>query len=493
MLILLIACSNLANLVLSRTISRIQELSVRVSLGASRARVLRHLLTDTALVAVLASVGGLLIAHLAGRVAVAVYPEFALLDLSLDRRTMAAAVVGTIFMTAFVGLIPAWTIGKRDLAIAMKDGGEQTSHSLSRVRQRQFLLAIQVAGSCLLLVVTGGVLRTLQRAFTPGFDAENVLVLDLGRENDAPIAYWKNLQDYTAQQPGIESVVLSEARPPGNLHLMRVAPLPGMTFDVARADPDFFRVLRIPFLTGKPFASSDAEGQSIVISRDLAMRLFGTVDVVGRLFPDYGARIVGVVGDVRLGSAERPDRSEVYLPLNHFDQLALLVRARTRADAARLLLSLPKSLRQFDSRIPRISLLTNVAVNTEQRLVGASLSGLSAFALTVACMGIFGVVSYSVALRRKEIGIRLALGARNRSILLLMARQLIWPVALATVVGMIGGLAVVMAFASDRDLFPPEASLVAAAVLMLLASVALSCVLPTLRMLRTADHRILSS
>jgi predicted permease len=497
MLILLIACANLANLVLSRTVSRLQELSVRVSLGASRTRILRHLLTETGLVAVLASCGGLMMAYWGTRIIAVMNPDVAVGDMSLDWRTLAVALAGTIFMTAFVGLLPAWTIGKRDLAIAMKDGAEQTSYSLSKARQRQFLLAAQVTGSCALLVVAGLMLRTLQKEMVPpGFDAENVLAAErLGIEGDTARLYWKNLRDNIAQQPGIESVALSRVRP-GERSVAKVGieGFPGLSFSLARVSPEFFDVMRIPFLTGQPYETSDIEGQAIVLGKNLAMRIFGTVDVVGRVFPNNG-RVAGVVDDIRLRRSEEPDQLEAYAPLDKWGQVVVLARARTSADAGKLAFTLPATLRQVDARIPSIALLQKDLdkVVEEAQVASAILSSLGALALAVACMGIFGVVSYSVALRRKEIGIRLALGALDRSIVVLMMRQLIWPVSLAIIAGLIGGVAVGMVFASEGDFAPVEAPVVFAALLVLLAAIGLACIIPTLRALRHADTRVLSS
>jgi ABC-type antimicrobial peptide transport system permease subunit len=173
----------------------------------------------------------------------------------------------------------------------------------------------------------------------------------------------------------------------------------------------------------------------------------------------------------------------------------ILARARTRADAGGLLFSLPGSLRQLDARVPLVFLWEREVNNevAEAKLISAILSSLGALALAVACMGLFGVVSYAVALRRKEIGIRLALGALDRSIVILMIRQLIWPVSLAIIAGLIGGVAVGVMFASQGDFSSPEAPVVAAALLVLLTAIGLACVLPTLRALRTSDIRVLSS
>jgi predicted permease len=496
MLILLISCSNLANLVLSRTISRLQELSVRVSLGASRTRILRHLLTETGLVAILASGGGLLMAYGGTRIAQVVTGD-TFRDLSLDWRTLAVALAGTIFMTAFVGLLPAWTIGKRDLAIAMKDGGEQTSYSLSRVRQRQFLLAAQVTGSCLLLIVAGSILRTLRDVSTPsGFDARNVIAMErLGIEGNRAQTYWKNLRDNVAQQPGIESVALSTSKPgSGGLSLTEIESLPGVKFNLARVSPEFFQVMRIPFLTGKAYEPSDIEGQSVVLSKSLALQAFGTLDVVGKPFPNNG-RVTGVVDDVRLTQSEEPDRMEAYVPHGKLDRAVVLARARTNVDMGRLLFTLPTALRQSDPRIPStipLEAQLNNRVESAQ-LLSVLLSSLGGFALGVACMGLFGVVSYSVALRRKEIGIRLALGALDRSIVVLMVRQLIWPVSLALVAGVTGGVAVGVVFSSQGNFSPVEPLVVVAALLVLLVAIGLACILPTLRALRRADTRVLAS
>jgi ABC-type antimicrobial peptide transport system permease subunit len=159
------------------------------------------------------------------------------------------------------------------------------------------------------------------------------------------------------------------------------------------------------------------------------------------------------------------------------------------------LYALPQSFRQLDSRIPSVFLLERLLNDKieDAQVTSTLLSSLGALALAVACMGIFGVVSYNIALRRKEIGIRLALGALDRSIVVLMMRQLIWPVSLAIIAGLIGGVAVGITFASQGDFAPVETPVVAAALLVLLVAIGLACIVPTLHALRSADARVLSS
>jgi predicted permease len=499
MLILLITCANLANLVLSRAAGRMQELSVRAALGASRSRVLRHLVSETAILSTLASAGALFLAHAGTRIFVA-YAEEDLVprDLALDWRTMAAAVVATILTTALVGLLPAWNIGKRDLATAMRDGGQQTSASLTRMRQRQVLLAAQVAGGCLLIVVAGLLLRSLQQVLvSPGFDYENVIVArQQVLSGDEERSYWVNLRQTLAETPGIESVAIVSRVPfQSLLRVDRLESQHSVKFTLTRVEPDFFRVMHMPFLAGRTFDALATGDSPVVVSKSLAVQLYGTSGVAGKRLAEIGT-IVGVVDDVRLSSTDSMDFPQVYAPLQNKDYNALLVRARTSADAARLVPTLAQIMQDRGAGVPKVRLLETEleAQIRPMQILSALLSSLAGLALGVACMGIFGVVSYNVAVRRKEISIRMALGARRGSVILLMMQQLVWPVALAIVAGLLGGVIVGRIFESNGGPFsPPDTPVMTLVVLVILAAVAVACIVPTLRALRRADTRVLSS
>jgi predicted permease len=497
MLILLITCANLANLVLSRAASRMQELSVRAALGASRARVMRHLISETAILAALASSGALFLAYAGTRIFFFYTQDLPERDLSLDWRTLAAACIATILTTVLIGLLPAWNLGNRDLALAMRDGGQQTSASVSRVRQRQLLLAAQVAGSCLLIVVAGLILRSLQNMLVPpGFDYENVILAEqFNRRADASDSYWANVRQAISEDPNIESIALVNSIPfRASPRIEQLESRPSVRFRRTRVDPDFFRVVRMPFLAGGPFGPRDVADHPVVVSKSLAQQLYGTSSVVGMRLAEIGT-IVGVVNDIRLSGPDSADVPQVYAPIQTNDYHVLLLRTRTKADAARIIPALAEKMQDSGGAVPRIHLL-ETALEGQVRplqILTALLSSLAGLALTVASMGIFGVVSYSVAVRRKEIGIRLALGARHGSVILLMVESLVWPVSIAIIAGMLGGVIVGRILESNGGAFsPPDATMMLLATLLVLAAVAFACIVPTLRALRSSDSRVLS-
>jgi predicted permease len=501
MLLLVITCANLANLVLSRAVGRVQELGVRVALGATRTRIARHLLSETAVIAILASSGAMLVAYWGTRLIAAYSANHPLGrafvgDLRLDWRTMIVAGTAAILVTALVGLLPAWDVVKRDLATAMRDGGQQTSSGLSRVRQRQLLLAAQVFGSCLLLAVAGLMLRTLQQYLVPpGFDYQNVIVAQQYPRSvgDTPTD-WIGLRQTIAQNPLIESAALVQEVPFQQGQVKQLDSRPNVRFTHKHVEPEFFRVVRMPFVAGRSFDSPDAGANPVVLSESLAIQVFGTGNAVGRLFPGMGT-VVGVVGEVRLGSPDISDSPELYTPLQKFEYATLLARARTKADAARLIPALAQTMRDRRPAVPHVRLLeADLAfILLGKQILGAMLGSLAALALSVACTGIFGVVSYNVAVRRREIGIRMALGARHGSVILLMVEQLVWPVSLAIVAGLLGGVIVARMLESSGNFSPPDAPVMTAAALIILVAVAFACIVPTLRALRSTGTRVLSS
>jgi predicted permease len=496
LLILIVTCANLANLILSRAAERLQELSIRVALGASRRRVMRHLLSETAIVSIFASAGALFLAYAGTKIAALVGRDFFQGEnLNLDWRTVAAAAVATILTTALIGLLPAWTIGNRDLAIAMRDGGQQASMSLGRARQRKILLAVQVAAGCLLLVIAGLVFRSLQQILVPpGFDYENVIVAEqYSRRGEPASNQWGNVRASVAELPGIEGVALVDKVPLRAGLAQRLESRHSVRFNQFRVEPDFFRIMRIRFVEGGAFGP-DAAANPVILSRSLAQQMYGASSAVGQPFAEVGT-IVGVVDDVHLMNTDSVDFPQVYLPLRPADSRALIARARTKADTARLLPAVTGAMQDFGAVVIRTRLLeTDLA----DRLRGIQvlvtiLASLATLALSVACMGIYGVVSYNVAVRRKEIGIRLALGARYGSVVVLMIEQLVWPVSIAIVGGIIGGVIVARIFEANGGPFsPPDTPVMTSAAMIILISVALSCIVPTLRALKKSDTRVLS-
>jgi hypothetical protein len=351
-----------------------------------------------------------------------------------------------------------------------------------------------------LLVVAGLMARGLQRLLRPdpGFEFKNVAVLEprlgsYGIEKAAARAFWIQVKSVVAAHPETASLALVNPPPLGNAvsetrfddaPLLRVA-----TLDV---EPDFFAAMKIPIVAGRGLEAADDHRTAVVISRRLALEMYGTLDVVGHGFPKTKTKpeqtIVGIAGDAPLIAYQASNIAEMYSLVHpdQFDRLTLVVRARTNPE--HLVGPLRDAARAADERVLAEARL--MRTDFEQKLRGprmaSLLAGLTALlALSLACLGVFGVVSYGASLRTKEIGIRVALGAGNGAIVRLLLRQLTGPALLGILIGMAASLPVGRAFEGDPFYLDSQDTLAhAAAMLALFAAGGLAALLPTLRALR---------
>jgi predicted permease len=453
LLVLLVASANLGNLVLAHAIGRLREFSIRSALGASRWRILRHVLVECGLLAALGGAGGIALAYGAARVLAALFELPPYVDLSPDGRLIAVALaVAFMAMLAF-GLVPAWMIGRRDFAHAMKDGGHQTSVGLARARFRLALLGVQVVGCCALLIVAGAMARGLQRLLVtnPGFSFERVAIVDpgLGRHgihDDVARAYWSTVSNAVADHPAVEQVALVYPTP-----LAGMVNTSGYGDDsrslaiaVMHVEPAFFSLLEIPRLSGRTFVPTD-DRSVVIISRQVALTMYGTLDVLGKGYPrsEPTRTIVGVVADASPMRAGAVAAGQEYMPIGrgHYSSAVLLAKSRTSPQAlpGRLL----AAARAADPRVlPRTWLLADAYADAMKwPQLACTIAGLVAvLVLALACLGILGVVACTVKLRAKEIGIRRALGAGGSRVVADLVRQLTWPVAIGMVMGTAAGL-----------------------------------------------------
>jgi predicted permease len=497
-LVLGIACANLSNLVLARAVGRVREMSVRMALGASRWRVLRQLLTETLLLAALGTAGGVALSYGSAKTIGSLIDIRAYLDFTPDWRTMLAAMSAAAVTLLAVGFLPAWKMSRQDLTASMKDGGERTSGGLQRARLRQVLVAAQVAGSCLLLVVAGLMARGLQRMLRPdrGFEFKNVAVLEprlgnYGIERAQARAFWSQVKSAVAAHPETASLALVNPPPLGNaVSETRFNDAPSLRVVTLEVEPDFFAAMKIPIVSGRGLEANDDHRTAVVISRRLALEIYGTLDVVGHGFPKTKPEqtIVGIAGDAPLIAYQARNVAEMYSPvhLEQFDRLTLVVRARTNPE--RLVGPMRDAARAADERVLAEARL--MRTDFEEKLRGprmaSLLAGLTALlALLLACLGVFGVVSYGASLRVKEIGIRVALGAGNGAIVRVLLRQLTWPTVVGIFVGMAASMPVGRAFEGEPFYLNSHDTLAhAAAMLVLFAAGGIAALLPTLRALR---------
>lgn len=498
LLVLIVACANLSNLVLSQAISRVREFSLCAALGATRWRIFRQQLVESALVAGLAAVAGLVAGHGVARLVAARMPLPTYVDLTPDWRVALATCAIAFLVTAAVGAVPAWIVARRDLVTVIKDGGHQMSAGIARGRFSLFSIASQAAGCCVLLVVAGTTARGLQRVLEGsfGFEFDHVAVLDAslpryGIDGERARAFWDETRRALEGTPDLEQLALSSTPPiasSANRSIYNAAPRLSVT--QTTVEPEFFALLGIPILTGRNFDARDSPGAVAMVSRRLAVEMYGTPNAVGKGFPPSKPErtIVGITADASLVNVSGTNVAELYVPVGPRDYGRMVLLARARGNPARLLIPLRDAARAADARVlPRTSLPTaQLAERVQGRrvaAVAASLAGV--LALLLACLGIFGVVASDATVRAQEIGIRRALGARHASIVALCLRQLVIPVGLGMVLGIVAGVAGARVLEGEPFYLPAlGAALPLTALTVFVLTAVVAAVMPALGALR---------
>jgi macrolide transport system ATP-binding/permease protein len=463
-LVLLIACANLANLMLARSIARGKEIAMRLALGASRNRVVRQLVTEASLVAVL---GGILGAGIASWSGVVLFrfvqghlpPGAPPIQLSIlaDWRVVVYAFLLTLLTGVAFGLVPALLATRPDLNTLLKQEGA----GLTTGRQRGgafsgVLVGGQVALCMVLLLVSGLLVRALLRAQTvdPGFTMSNVAVLnyDLGRVgySDAHAkAFNGSLLERLRSLPGVEAVVPAIGSPLGDRHffsMFRVDKEPDQAAPYLEVSPGFFALLEIPLVRGRDFSHADvARGAKyMILSESMARTFWPGEDPLGKVV-EYGPQkekweVIGVARDAEVGELGASDRHFVYLPPDPADELRMqVVMVHYKGDYAALSKALSGTAKDLDPALKvRVARLEeNLApYQTISRLTAGAAGVLGFAALGLSMIGLYGTVAYGVSRRTREIGLRLALGARAENVMSLLLRQAMRPVAIGAAVGL---------------------------------------------------------
>ena len=460
-LLLLIASSNVANLLLARAAGRRREIAVRLALGCGRGRLLRQLLTEGVLLAVLAGSGGLLLAPWMVKLALTVQQRaFGLrhLEAALDGRVLTFALLVSLATGIVVGLAPAARARRKDIVPDLKDGAPGSSGRRSSLQPS--LVVAQVALSVVLLVASGLAARTLQRvvAADPGFESGGRLLvsLDLSTQSyseRAGRAFYDQLLDRVRSLPGVQAASLAGSVPPeewpGALSVFYEGQAPppdvlrGREFELGlRANidviaPDYFRTLGIPLLAGRDFSAQDRADSArvAIISEALAHRLWPEENAIGKrlevplgdVVPRPPVEIVGIARDTLHRSLVAGPPLLLYLPRTQdYDARAILL-VHTPGNPLSLLPAVRREIAAADKNVPIVraqTLAQHVAESLWQQRLAAGLIGLfGVLALTLASVGLYGVISESVAQRTREIGIRVTLGAKRADILHLVLSQ----------------------------------------------------------------------
>jgi predicted permease len=470
-LVLLIACANVANLLMARAPARQREIGIRLALGASRGRIVGQLLVESLLLAGLGGALGVLVAVWTGDLLLSALPvESATQAFSStpDARVLLFTLVVTIATGIVFGLVPAWQTVRPQVLSALKEEGGSVV-STGHVRVRKGLVVAQVALSLLLLVGAGLFVRSLWnlRALDPGFRVENVTTFGLdptlsGYADTRSKQLFKQLVEALGQQPGVVAVGLAANMPLTRNLAMATVQVEGykakdgenLNPHVNWISPGFVKTMGIPLVSGRDFTDGDGPGAPRValISEKMAHYFFGDLNPIGRRF-GFGRdkptdiEIVGVVRDGKDTSLREDAARQVYIPYSQEPELGgMNVFVRTAAPGAIGADALRAIVRGFDAGIPVVDIKSMRAVANESlfvdRIVAILTAAFGGLATLLAAVGLYGVMSYAVARRTREIGLRMALGAARGSVIWLVMRE----VTVLVAVGLAFGLPMAVGF-----------------------------------------------
>jgi putative ABC transport system permease protein len=526
--VLLIACANVANLLLARAAGRQKEIAIRSALGAGRGRLIRQLLTESLLLAGLGGGAGLLLAlwitDLFAKIKAVDIPR--LEQVNIDGRVLAVTIGFALLTGVITGLAPAWRSSRPDVSQWLNDGS-RTSAGLGRRRTGSLLVVLEVALALVLLIGGGLMLKSFLRLINvdPGFDPHNVLTIDIGlpgpryREPRRQMMFYEQLIEGIKSLPGVEAVGATSETPltPGDywvpFHIEgRPAPPPGQELNAAArsVSSDYFRAMKIPLRKGRFFSDADERialpvirwfeqqplpprfnepqpAPVIIINETMARTFWPNEDPIGkriRIIASPWLTVVGVVGDIRHGLTAKPN-PEMFMSHLQEPSGSLAVVARTSGDPLSLAAAVREQVKALDKDQP-------LTITTMERLFSDSVAGqrfnalllgvFGALALGLAMVGVFGVINYSVAQRTHEIGVRIALGAQTRDIFKLVVGQGM-TLALAGVgVGLAGAFALTRFITKLLYEVSPTDLATFTVVALLLAGVALvACWIPARR------------
>jgi putative ABC transport system permease protein len=512
--LLLIACANVANLQLTRAAARQREIAVRMALGAGGGRIMRQLLTEGLLLALMGGAAGLLLAIWGTELLIAFAPEGLLpsvADVRLDWRVMLFALGAAIGTGFLFGLAPAWQARKVDVNTALKENASKGSSARGRLRGA--LVVAEIALSLMLLVGAGLLLRTFANLLNvpPGFDAKNVLTFQVALNgnrydtNAESAQFYQAALDRVRTLPGVEAAAITNKLPLDWQFNMAVTfadkPDDYKSVQFRTISPDYFKVMKIAMRQGRDFTFSDnaASAPVAIVNEAFVQKFADGKDPFARQFSigrdDALKQIVGIVADTKQMGLDSPALPTVFLPLAQLsDKLMATTRAfnytyfavRTNIDPATMQATLKQAMAAVDSTLPLAGFRTMDDLMTRsvssQRFYMLLLALFALLGLILAAVGIYGVMSYAVAERTNELGIRLALGASPRDVLRLMLKHGLQLATIGLGIGLAGafGLTRVM----KGFLFGISATdplTFASIALLLLAVASLACYLPARR------------
>ena len=469
--LLLIACANIANLMLARTASREREIAIRLALGASRFRVLRLLLGESLLLSIAGGLLGLLLALWGTDALIALAPENIprLNEVGIDVRVFSFTLIIAVITGVIFGVIPALQSAKPDLNKALKEGTRGSTGGVAGKRTRSTLVAVEVALSLVLLIGAGLMIKSFARLqqVNLGFNPDQLVTtsLSLSRskygEGRQQVAFFQEALQRLESLPGVQSAAATTALPltlsvSGSDFLIegRPAPQPGqeMVINTSGVSPEYFRTLGVPMLKGREFSDRDTSDAPLaaVINNDLARTYFPNEDPIGkRITFDEGESwisIVGVAADVRRFGLDSNAKPEVFLPYLQLPSRSMSLVIRSSTDPKSMGAAIKNEIQKIDKDMPLEETKTMQELlaesNSGRRFNMLLLSLFAGIALLMAIVGIYGVMSYTVAQRTKEIGIRVAIGAQTADVFRMVIGQGMALALIGIVLGLVSAFGV---------------------------------------------------
>jgi putative ABC transport system permease protein len=523
-LVLLIACANVANLVLARTLSRRKEVAVRTALGATRRRLLQQALSETLLLAFAGGALGLVFAHY-GVILIVKFLAQRLprsSEIALDGWVLAFTLGISLLTGLAAGLLPALRMAKADLNQALKQGLGRTAADSGGGRTRNVLVVSEVALSLILLIGAGLLIRSLWvlQHVNPGFDPSRVVTMTASvppgkfAEAGQQISYFGRVLDRVRVLPGVQSAGLIDSLPlsgdgshqPLSVEGRPPAPMADLPeVDVRLISPGYMSAMHIPLLSGRDVDGSDVAGRpgAVLVSESMAKSFWPNEDAIGKhltlyFFPDVPRVVVGVVADVKMNAMNETQAvPTLYFPFAQFSaprgtrwrSVPMILAVRTNAPPLSVVPAITGSIHEIDAELPLLNIrMMDDSVSASlspARFTMLLLGAFAGLALLLAVVGIYSVMSYSVSRRTNEIGIRVALGASRNDVLILIVRQALLLALIGSVIGVVGALALSRLMASQLYGVRPTdpVTFITVAALLMIVSLAASYI-PARRAMR---------